>query len=194
MARLDDLTTIVQDLYSAKDPNRADWADWLAKNHVFVVADNAKVLAQRFGANEELSQVAGMLHDIADVKINRFDDKHEAMSLELARELMAKTGFNDEEISLVVDDAIRWHSCHDGNSPKSLEGKALATGDALAHIQTNFYIYGTWSDGKEGRPLEETKAWALKKLDRDFNDKILFPEVREECRANYEHLKAMFSL
>jgi len=194
MARLDDLTTLVRESYNAKNPTRADWADWLAENHVFVVADKAQLLAQRFGANAELVQAAAMLHDIADIKISRFDDRHESISLELARDFLHRTGFLPEEADLIVDDAIRYHSCHDGNVPQSLEGKVLATADALAHIQTNFYVYGAWAMGKEGVSLNDLKKWALKKLDRDFNDKILFPEVREECRADYEHLKFMFSL
>ena len=41
MARLDDLTTLVRESYDAKNPTRADWSDWLAENHVFVVADKA---------------------------------------------------------------------------------------------------------------------------------------------------------
>jgi hypothetical protein len=44
------------------------------------------------------------------------------------------------QIELVVDDAIRLHSCYDGNRPASLEGQALAAADALAHLKTDFYV------------------------------------------------------
>ena len=192
MKRLELLERNVQELYAAKDPNRADWADWLGENHVFVVADNASELARRYSANEELARAAAVLHDIADTKMSRFADNHEEMSLQIGRRLMKGADFSDAEIKLVVDDAVRYHSCHDGHIPESLEGKILASADSMAHLQTDFYIFATWMLGKEN-PLPDVKSWVLKKLDRDFNNKILFDDVHEECRKDYENLKELFS-
>lgn len=191
MKRLELLEHNVQELYVAKDPNRADWADWLGENHVFVVADNASELARRYSANEELARAAAVLHDIADTKMSRFADNHEEMSLQIGRRLMKGADFSDAEIKLVVDDAVRYHSCHDGHIPESLEGKILASADSMAHLKTDFYIFATWTLGKE-KPLPEVKNWVLKKLERDFNNKILFDDVREECRDDYEKLKELF--
>lgn len=86
---------------------------------------------------------------------------------------------------------IRYHGCRDGQIPESLEGKVMATADSIAHLQTDFYIFATWTKGKTNT-LEEVKAWTLKKLERDFNDKILFAEIKAECREDYEGLKTLF--
>lgn len=193
MNRLEIITQKVKDLYEAKTPTRTVWADWLYQNHVFVVVNNAKKLAGEKGANAELTQVAAMLHDIADTKMERHEAQHEAESLKMARELMEECGYTPEEITLVVDDAIALHSCHGDERPSSKEGLVLATADALAHLDTDFYIYATWARGKENNPLEEVKAWVLKKIERDFNNKVCFEDVREQTRPSYEMIKTLFS-
>ncbi len=193
MTRIQSLEQSVTDLYAAHDPQRADWADWLGENHVFLVADNATELALRYGANEELARAGALLHDIADTKMSRFAPEHEETSLAMARELMQQAGFSEDEIRLTVDDAIRFHSCYDGNVPESVEGKVLATADSKAHLLSDFYAFAVWTFGKEGKSLEEAKKYVLKKIDRDFHDKIQFDEVRQECLVAYGGLKELFS-
>jgi putative nucleotidyltransferase with HDIG domain len=193
MTRIKNLEQAVSGLYAAHNPGRADWADWLSENHVFIVADNASKLAQQYGANEELARASALLHDIADAKMSRFAPEHEETSLAMARDLMQQAGFTEDEIALTVDDAIRLHSCNDGHVPKSIEGKVLATADSEAHLLSDFYIFATWSFGKEGKSVDDVKRYVLKKIERDFHDKIQFEEVREECQASYERLKTLFS-
>ncbi|MCA9333157.1 HD domain-containing protein [Candidatus Saccharibacteria bacterium] len=183
----------VRKLYESKNENRAEWADWLWRNHVVVVADYATELANRFYASADLSRTAALLHDIADVKMQRSDENHEQESLNLARQLMSEAGFGEEQIKLVVDDAIKFHSCHGSDRPKSIEGKILATADSLAHLKTNFYVFATWAFGKRGETLDDVKEWVLKKIERDFNSKILFDEIKEETLSDYETIKMLFS-
>ena len=192
MTRIEQLEQKVRALYGADNPARADWAGWLADNHVFVVADYASELAKEYDANEELSRTAALLHDIADAVMLRHDPTHEERSLQMARELMLETGYTEDEVTLVVDDAIRYHSCHDGAQPDSIEGKVLATADSLAHLKTDFYVFAAWALGRE-KPLDEVKSWVLKKIDRDYNNKILFDDVRTEVTPDYNLVKTLFS-
>ncbi|HVU59354.1 MAG TPA: HD domain-containing protein [Candidatus Saccharimonadales bacterium] len=192
MSKLEQVQDKVRKLYLSKNSNRDEWSDWLYDNHVLVVAKNAHELAKKYGANEELSEVAALLHDIADVEMARSDSAHEERSLAIAKEVMAEADYTDDEIALVVDDAIRYHSCHGDERPKSKEGLILATADSLAHLQTDFYIYATWAFGKT-RSLEELKEWSLKKIERDLNNKISFEDEREAARADYEMIKELFS-
>jgi putative nucleotidyltransferase with HDIG domain len=193
MSRIENLERAVGNLYAAHNPARADWSDWLGENHVFLVANNATDLALRYGANEELARTGALLHDIADTKMSRFSPEHEETSLTMARALMQQAGFHKDEIHLTVDDAIRYHSCHDGHVPESIEGKVLATADSKAHLLSDFYLFATWAMGKEGKTLEEVKRYVLKKIERDFHDKIQFDEVKEECRVAYDGLRILFS-
>jgi HD superfamily phosphodiesterase len=184
----------VHALYDAKDPGRDTWADWLAANHVFVVADNASKIVGRFaGADPDVARAAALVHDIADARMTRFEDGHEQTSQKIAHDLMKDAGFSDEEIDRVVNDALPYHGCHDGQAPKTPEGKVLATADAMAHLCTGYYAYTTWVFGKRGETLEHTRAWALKKADRDFNDKIQLDEIKDECRTDYEAIHNLYS-
>jgi putative nucleotidyltransferase with HDIG domain len=192
MARFDDLARKVATLYAEKQAGHSTWNDWLYPNHVLVVTENAKLVAERVGADVELSQVAALLHDIADIKMNRSNPDHEAESLNIAREIMTDSGYSDDEIALVVEDAIRYHSCYGDNRPKSKEGLVLATADSLAHLQTDFYVFATWEFGKT-ESLEEVKSWTLAKIERDLYSKISFDEIREEARPDYEMIKKLFS-
>lgn len=187
MSRIETLKQKVDALYQTKNPDRAEWADWLYESHVFLVADKAKEVAVRVGANAELAEAAGMLHDIADAVMKREDVRHEEESLRIAKEYLNACEFSDAEI-VIVEDAILFHGCHDGKVPQILEGKAMATGDALVHLQSDFYEFAIKAS-IDTDPIEEIKEWGLKKIERDFNNKILFEDVREEARADYERLK-----
>lgn len=192
MSKLEQVRAKVHELYTSKDPNREEWADWLYDNHVLVVAKTARELAAKYGADEDLSEAAALLHDIADVQMARASVEHEEASLEIARQVMTEAGYTPDEIALVVDDAVRYHSCHGDDRPESQEGLILATADSLAHLQTDFYVYAAWAFGKD-RSLEVLKAWVLKKIERDLRNKISFDDERELARPSYEMIKELFS-
>jgi putative nucleotidyltransferase with HDIG domain len=192
MEKLQSLKKRVAELYQTRQPGRSAWTDWLFEEHVPYVAAKAREVAAVYGGNPDLAEAAGWLHDIADVKMDRHNDNHEQESLAMARQVMQECGYSDEEVSLVVDDAIRLHSCYDGIRPESAEGQALATADALAHLQTDFYIYATRALAGD-MSLAEMKAWALKKIERDFTHKICYDAVREQARPDYEIIKNLFS-
>lgn len=190
MAKIEQLRQLVKKAYGQKLPTAADWANWLYDKHVIVVAEYAVALAEKHGANVELAEAAALLHDLAGYKMKRTAPFHEEESLKMAREFMTQAGYSEDEIHLVVDDAIKFHSCHDDERPASNEGLVLATADAFAHLKTNFYYITAWTFGKEGKSLNDFKAWVLKKLDRDLYNKISFEDERQNAQADYDQLKA----
>jgi putative nucleotidyltransferase with HDIG domain len=193
VTRIDELRQYVRNLYEEKREERDRWCDWFYENHVFIVGDGTRELAKKYAANPELAEVAGLLHDIADTRMPRVSEEHGAESLNIAREAMEHSGYTNEEIELVVDDAIRYHSCHGDERPKSKEGLVLATADSLAHLKTGFYIYATWAMGEDKRSLQHVKDWVIKKIDRDLYNKISFEDERNDARHDYEIIKELFS-
>ncbi len=188
------LSKAVDDLYAAKKIGRADWADWLASNHIWPVAIAAKEIAIRFGADPELAMAGGVLHDIADTVMSRFDKTHEAVSLQMAHDLMRQAGYSDEEVAVVVDDGIRLHSCHGGRQPRTIVGKCIASGDAIAHLKTDFYQFArTTMLEDEHKTLEQINAWAVAKLNRDYHDKLCFQELKHELKSDFDRQLARFS-
>lgn len=190
--RLTTLASRVSELYLTKHPSRCEWADWLYPNHVLIVQQYAKTLAETYHANEELTQASALLHDIADAITERNNPKHARMSADIAIELLTQTGYTENEIQIIVHDALRFHSCHGREKPKTKEGKILATADALAHLQTDFYLYALWALSKT-KSLAEIKAWTLTKLERDYHKKIFFEDVRKQTKAVYTLLKQLYS-
>lgn len=191
MERIATLTEAVQNLYKARHPERAYWADWIWEGHVIPVGQAARKVAERFGGDPDLAEAAGLLHDVADAVMKREEPHHEARSMEIARGLLAEAGFSEAEMRIVVDDAILHHSCRGDDRPKTDEGKAMAAGDALAHLTTDFYLVAEVRR-KEYQTKEEIREWVLPKIERDFTNKIAFDALREEVRADYERLKAHF--
>lgn len=191
MNRLEKLKQRVAWLFEAKSHARDEWADWLWSEHQPYVANTARKVAVRFGANAELAEAGGWLHDIADAVMSRFADGHAETSMSMARQIMQDVGFSEDEIAIVVDDALRLHSCRDGKVPRSLEGKVLATADALAHLTTDYYQTTSrlWAERETPQVAKER---VLSKSTRDFNDKIRFDEIREEVRPNYERIQEYF--
>ncbi len=192
MTRIDILTQKVRDLYEEKNLNRADWADWMYQHHVFQVATTAKELAERFAVDAELAPAAGMLHDIADAVMNRFDSAHEAHSLQIAGELLTEAGFTPEQITIVVDDALTFHSCYGEDLPQTPVGKILATADAVVHLTTDFYYFAE-RQMQQSKTAKHIADWALPKIERDFYTKIFFEELRTEHRSDYESLRQHFT-
>lgn len=186
------LASLVDNLYNSKDPDRDEWADWLYTNHVLWVANKAEELAKRFGVDPKLARAAGLLHDVSDAKIARDEPNSEELSLKIADDLLKQAGFEDSVIDLVVNDALRYHSCRDGESPSSDVGKILATADAMAHFQTDFYLYAYSS--KLFGDYKKLKEWSAQKIERDLINKIFFEEIREEVRPQYDTLKRMLSM
>lgn len=187
---LDILKGDVAKIYESKMPGRADWADWLYKNHVLIVADYSYKLANKYGADPELSVAAALLHDIADATMKRTDAHHEQASIEMGKDMMVRAGYTENEIKTVIDDAVRYHSCHDGEKPESLEGKILATADSFAHLKTDFYIFAA---NQLGKSLDELKEWTLKKIERDLHNKCFFEDERNELLPDYKMIKELFS-
>lgn len=157
------------------------------------MADKSRELAERFGARVELSVAAAMLHDIADAIMSREDPRHEKESMLIARSFLRVSGFTDDEIQVVVEDAIKYHSCKSGEAPKTLEGRVMATADAVVHLQSDFYDFAAQNFTNRGETNASISQWGLEKTDRDFNNKVFFPEVQEEVRPDFERERRRFA-
>ncbi len=181
---------LVKKLYEDKQPKRDGWADWLYHNHVLWVAKKAEEIAKTHQVDSAACRTVSLLHDISDAVMPREDSRSEAKSLEIAKEILYKAQFDLEQIATLVDDALRYHSCRNGEMPSTDIGKVLATADAAAHFQTSFYIHA-FAD-KLFNDYEKLKDWSRQKIEKDFNNKIFFEDVREEVRPQYETLKLMF--
>lgn len=65
-------------------------------------------------------------------------DNHDLEAARLARQVLAQKGFDKKLIDLVYE-VCKLHRCEEFK-PKSIEGKILATADAMSHFPDGFYL------------------------------------------------------
>lgn len=167
---------------------------WMWNNHVNWVKDRAIILAKKYQANEEKVVVSALLHDLADALYERGDSNFEIWGEQRAREILQEAHFTEEEINEIIEVIIRPHSCRPENLPKTIEGKVLATADAMFHLQTSFFAILCFKNKpKTVQSYEEWQQWFSEKIERDFNNKIFFEDERKESQVGYEALKKVFN-
>ena len=190
MNRLENVRADVKKLYKAS--SNECMRTWFFENHVQLVAEYGKEISIRIDTDSEIVILSALLHDIARTWDIKKDPNLMNESLNKAEELMKKYCYSDTKIKQVKD-AILHHSCRK-TPPKTKEGKALATADALAHLMTDFYIvlpFSGWvTDAKD---FEGYKKWASEKIERDFKKKIFFSYYKKLAKKRYEALKVVFS-
>lgn len=188
MESIENVRGAVAALYGQRLPNRDIWSEWLYDNHVLVVAKFAREVAERHGVNPDTCEAVALLHDLGDALTSRHNPGHEQLSLRKAEELLRTAGYDERTVRRLVDDALRYHSCHSDERPKSDEGKVLATADALAHLLTDFYSYMRDVVFKERGPVE-FQRWVAEKIERDYYAKIFYDHERTMAAPAYEKLK-----
>ena len=181
----------VQTLYLV-DSSRG-MGKWMWNNHVQWVADKAKKLAEKYNADVEKVYCAALLHDLADCQFERGEKDFDGWSENKGKEVLTEAGFIDDEVKEILEVIVRPHSCRPENLPTTLEGKVLATADAMFHLQTSFFPVLCYKQIPEHtNTYEEWQKWFDEKIERDFGPKIFFKDEKEEVRADYEALCRVF--
>jgi len=153
--------------------------------HLKPVISISKELAKKYNADLEIVWLSAIFHDIA-----RLDDlePHDKISSEKAYNMLLGKGFS-KQIVEEVKNTILTHRCKK-YKPETLEQKILATADAMNHLNSPFYFWFIWISRKS---FKEQLENGLKKLERDYNEKIFFEEEKESVKKEYEILKNWFS-
>ena len=165
---------------------------WMWHNHVQWVANKGRELAEKYDADTEKVYCAALLHDIADSTLEREDDTFDTWSEQKGREILESAQFTQDEIAELLEIIIRPHSCRPNNLPTTLEGKVLATADAMFHLQTSFFPMLCFKNKPPCNSYHTWQEWFSEKIERDFGPKIFFAEERELVRADCEALKRVF--
>ena len=177
--KIEQIEKEIKNLY--EESNDECLSTWFFQGHVKIVADYSRKIARENKLDVEICVLASLFHDIARIK-GIDDPELMNQSLEMTGEMMKKHGYDDRIIKS-VQEAILHHSCRD-KIPRTKEGKAIATADALAHLMTDFYLVLTYTKwGHHSKTLSEYRTWVSKKIERDYNKKIFFPKYKKIALA-----------
>ncbi|MFA6533587.1 MAG: HD domain-containing protein [Patescibacteria group bacterium] len=162
---------------------------WFYEVHLLGVEKFAKLLLKKLPkADKEIVMLGVWLHDLQRVRGIKGD--HSKMGAVEAEKVMRNFQYSGGAIKQ-VQEIILTHQCDAKLIPKTLEGKILASADAMAHYHNDFYLTLA-INGK--RDLVDFKKWALEKLDRDYHKKIFFPFARKLIEKRHKVLQEVFTM
>jgi len=143
--------------------------------HVNPVIEYSKQMAEKYKADADAIWLSAILHDIARLSD---EEPHDEIGSEKAYELLLEKGF-EKDLAEKVKGIILTHRCRK-YPPETLEQKILATADAMAHFLPPFYF---WTSKYSNLPFADQMEKFMKKMERDFHEKIFFEEERETVKS-----------
>ena len=124
---------------SETDGGRMRWYPWHSAeyryNHILNVAELAAEIAEKEGANVDVTRVAALFHDIA--KLEADQDVHAEEGARIAREYLTTHGDYPDSFVREVCAAIEDHSYQGNLADLSLETQCLVEADLLDKIGAN---------------------------------------------------------
>jgi uncharacterized protein len=167
--------------------NSAGYGAWT--HHIVPVIKYGKILAKKLGANEEIVEIAAILHDYASVLNEKWDPKHHLKGAELAEKVLPRYHFPRKKIEKIKSCIIS-HRASQNIIPKTVEARIIATADSMAHFDNvDSLLLLAYFKHKKG--IDEGIKWVLAKLNRSWQK--LTPEAKQLLKEKYKAIKATFS-
>jgi HD superfamily phosphodiesterase len=150
-------------------PEVEKWAKYILKKHP--------------EADVEVVMAGVWLHDVGHYPLPTKID-HAVRGEKIVREFLAKEKFNKLKSEKICH-CVRAHRCKDV-MPETIEAKIIACADSASHMTDSMYFYMAKCDKRDTVPF---RAYA--KIERDWRDLNLFPEVKAELKKLYQAWKAV---
>ncbi len=157
--------------------------------HMVPVIDFAKDLARVLGADEEIVEVAAILHDYASVKDYALYKDHHLHGAVEAEKLLKEFGYTQDKIDQVKV-CIEEHRGIVVLGQSTKESACVASADAMAHI-ANVTSLLHLAYAKKGLGVREGATWVRNKITRSW--KKLCPQAQDMVRDQYNLAMVMLS-
>lgn len=163
------------DEFSPTDPHNK-------RAHVTEVEKWAKyILRKNPQADKEVVFLGAWLHDIGYYPVTETD--HAIVSEERAKKILENEKYERGKTVRVLH-CVRAHRCRDVK-PDSHEAKIIACADSASHMTELAYFKMAEDYKKSGKDFTEIYA----KMERDYRDIGIFPEIQSELKGLYESWK-----
>ena len=101
--------------------------------HILPVIENACMLAEKYGADKDIVEVAAIFHDYADLLDYANRDYHHIIGAELAGDILKQDNFPPEFINRVKT-CIQNHRASVVKDKNTIEEICVADADAMSHL------------------------------------------------------------
>ena len=151
--------------------------------HIEAVVKNAELLAEKYGADKEITIIASWLHDIASITDYSLYEMHHIYGAEIAESILKNFNYDTNKIGLIKNCILN----HRGSVAKeklTLEERCVADADAISHfdnIPSLLYLAYV----KRNMEIEEGKEFVKSKLQRSFEK--LSEESKQYYLSKYEN-------
>lgn len=158
-------------------------------HHILLVVKYAKLMAGKLPADEEIAEIAALLHDYASVKDPSLYEDHHIHGAELAEKILRQRNCPLDRIERVKLCILS----HRGSKPlKKLTKEAICVADAdsMAHfdsISSLFYL----AFCRHKMNIDEANDWIRQKLERSWNK--LSPEAKDIIKDKYKASRLLLS-
>lgn len=159
---------------------------WFVKWHLEIVEKIAFELLEFYpNADKDLVEVMAWMHDYG--KILDFDNQYQT-TLTKGKELLRNQGFTEDFVNTVIDNIelldnkmnVDLH-----NAP--IEVQIVSSADGCSHMVGPFM--SVWWLENANKSFEELMMDNKKKLDKDWNRKIVLPEARKAFEDRYKYIQ-----
>lgn len=181
MGVVDKVRDIVEEACSAGSNHFGTGALLHTRNVTFY----SKKLAQKLGADIEITEISALLHDYASIKDKNLYPEHHIHGAKEAEEILQNLGYDPERIEKIKH-CIYAHRGSKDIPRETIEAKSVANGDAMSHFNAvHSLLYLAYVI--HGMGINEGKDWVRAKLERSWNK--LTPEAKEIIQDKYEASK-----
>ena len=154
---------------------------WIFSNHIDIVVDFARQMAEKYKANVEVAMLGALLHDAGlAYKRDRADPAgHEVRSIEYAEKFLPQYGYQEE----LIEEVVKCIEATDFEvEPTTLEAKIVRSADAMSHMLSVHYL----AKARFASDWEGGIGFVEKKIEKDFS-KVCLDDEREVVRPVYEY-------
>ena len=159
-------------------------------HHIAWVVSGAKKLAKKLNADEEIVEIAALLHDYAGIINQNWVEVHEVEGARLAREILEQYDYPEDRVRQVAA-CILAHRGSQNVEKKTVEEQILASADAMAHIFNVHELLHYAYVFKKMDP-DVGAVWVKRKTERSWNK--LMPAAKEMARERYEAIQVLLKI
>ena len=156
-------------------------------SHFVPMVGYAKKLAVEMGADVEIVEIAGWLHDIGSIMVGR--DDHHITGAEIARQKLKEFGYPADKTALVAN-CILHHRGSQKLEAETLEEQIIIEADSISCFDNLEGIFRA-ALVNENKSEEEARISVVNKMNNKWNQ-LKFEKSKEIIRPKYDAFKILF--